>query len=127
MLSIRPIPDTRFLAKPNERPAGIYMWCVFAPGLLAACMALFMEKIATDKYSGVKAYYSRPNTDLGEKFNEVLGLTHGVRIGETFAPQLWIFDRTLPAPIYVFLHARCCSQPGERHHQPAVSRIWRGW
>ena len=29
-------PDVRFIAKPGERPAGIYMWCVLAPGALAA-------------------------------------------------------------------------------------------
>src|SRR5581483_4620854 len=43
-------PDVRFLAKPGERPAGIYMWCVFAPGPLAGVMALFMEKIAAFPY-----------------------------------------------------------------------------
>ena len=92
-------PDSRFLAKPGERPAGIYMWCVFAPGPLAACMALFMDKISTPQYAGVNLY-SRPNTEVGRKFNEVLGLTHGVRIGQIFAPQLWVFPRTLQAPIY---------------------------
>src|SRR5947208_1550642 len=33
-------PDSRLLAKPNERPAGIYLWCVYLPGPLAAGMAL---------------------------------------------------------------------------------------
>jgi hypothetical protein len=32
-------PDLRLLAKPDERPAGLYMWAVFAPGPLAAGMA----------------------------------------------------------------------------------------
>jgi predicted GNAT family N-acyltransferase len=103
-------PDPRFLAKPGERPAGIYMWCVFAPGPLAACMALFMDRIATPQYEGVNLY-SRPNTDVGRKFNEVLGLTHGVRIGQTFAPQLWVFPRTPQAPIYDSYHPDAA--PGE--------------
>src|SRR5471032_1235814 len=38
-------PDIKFLARPGERPAGIYMWGVFAPGPLAAGMALFMQEI----------------------------------------------------------------------------------
>lgn len=92
-------PDTRFLAKPNERPAGIYMWCVFAPGPLAGGMALFMDKIASPQYAGVNLY-SRPNTEVGRKFNEVLGLTHGVKIGQISAPHLWVFPRTPQAPIY---------------------------
>jgi hypothetical protein len=37
-----PDPDLRLLAKPGERPAGIYIWCVYAPGPLAAGVALFM-------------------------------------------------------------------------------------
>jgi len=92
-------PDIRFLAKPGERPAGIYMWCVFAPGPLAGCMALFMERIAGEPYAGVNLY-SRPNTETGTKFNEALGLTHGVKIGQVFASHLWVFPRTPPAPIY---------------------------
>ena len=92
-------PDIRFLAKPGEKPAGIYMWCVFAPGPLAGAMALWMERVAGEPYAGVNLY-SRPNTELGIKFNETLGLTHGVRIGKTFAPQLWVFPRTPQAPIY---------------------------
>ena len=67
-----PDPDFRLLAKPHERPAGIYMWCVFAPGPLAAGMALFMEKMSSPRYAGVNLY-SRPNTEVGRRFNEVLG------------------------------------------------------
>ena len=40
------------------------MWCVFAPGVLAAGMALFMEKMASPQYAGVNLY-SRPNTEVG--------------------------------------------------------------
>jgi predicted GNAT family N-acyltransferase len=95
----RTSPDIRYLAKPGERPAGIYMWCVFAPGPLAAGMALFMDQVATPQYAGVNLY-SRPNTDVGRKFNEVLGLTHGARIGAIDAPQLWVFPRERQRPIY---------------------------
>ena len=65
-------PDIRYIAKPGERPAGIYMWCVFAPGPLAAGMALFMQEMATSQYAGVNLY-SRPNTDIGRRFNRGLG------------------------------------------------------
>ena len=92
-------PDIRFLAKPGERPAGVYMWCVFAPGTLAAGMALFMERMALAPYEGVNLY-SRPNTELGRKFNEALGAIEGVKIGQVFAPQLWMFQRVPQVPIY---------------------------
>ncbi|MEP6831649.1 MAG: GNAT family N-acetyltransferase [Rhizomicrobium sp.] len=94
-----PDPDFRLLAKPHERPAGIYMWCVFAPGPLAAGMALFMEEMAAPRYAGVNLY-SRPNTDLGQRFNETLGLTQGAQIGPISAPNIWVFSRTPPAPLY---------------------------
>ena len=92
-------PDTRFLARPNERPAGIYMWCVFAPGVLAAGMALFMDKVASEQYAGV-SLYSRPNTDVGRKFNEALGAVEGAKVGSVVAPHLWVFSRTPQPPIY---------------------------
>jgi predicted GNAT family N-acyltransferase len=92
-------PDTRFLAKQDERPAGIYMWGVFAPGPLAAGMALFMEKVSTSQYVGVDLY-SLPNTDVGRKFNEVLGFRQGTTIKNIEAPHLWVFQRAPQKPLY---------------------------
>jgi predicted GNAT family N-acyltransferase len=92
-------PDVRFLAGPGERPAGIYMWGVFAPGPLAAGMALFMERIASPQYAGINLY-SRPNTDAGRKFNEVLGLTHGAMVAGIEAPHLWVFPRERRKALY---------------------------
>ena len=92
-------PDLRLIAAPHERPAGVYMWAVFAPGPLAAGMALFMEKMSSPQFSGVNLY-SRPNTEVGRRFNEVLGFTHGTRVGEIEAPDVWIFSRTPQAPLY---------------------------
>ena len=94
-----PDPDLRLLAKPNERPAGIYMWCVFAPGPLAAGMALFMEKMAAPRYAGINLY-SRPNTELGRRFNQVLGFVPGAKVGPIKAPNVWMFDRTPSPPLY---------------------------
>jgi predicted GNAT family N-acyltransferase len=95
----RTSPDIRYIAKPGERPAGIYMWCVFAPGPLAAGMALFMQEMAVPQYAGVNLY-SRPNTDVGRRFNQALGATPGVIIGEVDAPQLWLFPRARQRPPY---------------------------
>lgn len=92
-------PDVRLLAKPHERPAGVYLWAVYAPGPLVAGMALFMEKMATEQYSGVDIY-SRPNTDAGKRFNVGMGFTRGTKIGDIEAPNVWIFPRTPTAPLY---------------------------
>jgi predicted GNAT family N-acyltransferase len=92
-------PDLRLLAKPDERPAGLYMWAVFAPGSLAAGMALFMEKMSSPQYAGIDLY-SRPNTEAGRRYNEVLGAVPGVTIDGIEAPNIWAFRRTPPAPLY---------------------------
>jgi predicted GNAT family N-acyltransferase len=92
-------PDFRLLAKRHERPAGLYMWCVYTPGPLAAAIALFMEKFAAAPYAGV-SLYSRPNTDLGVNYNVTLGLTKGVRVGEIEAPNIWTFSRAPETPLY---------------------------
>lgn len=92
-------PDLRLLAKPAERPAGIYLWAVFAPGPLAGCMALLMEKLSADQYAGVNIY-ARPATDDGRRFSEVLGFSKGTSVGSIEAPDLWIFRRESESPLY---------------------------
>ena len=94
-----PDPDLRFIAREHERPAGIYMWAVFAPGPLAAGMALFMREMSAPQYAGINLY-SRPNTDVGRRFNEALGTTKGVKVGRIDAPHLYMFPRAVPTPIY---------------------------
>lgn len=90
-------PDPRFIARSHERPAGIYIWATFAPGILAAGVALFMKAIAVSPYDGVNLY-TRPNTADGRRFNESLGLTKGAKIGPIFAPHLYMFPRTPRTP-----------------------------
>jgi len=92
-------PDLRFVAKEYERPAGIYMWGVFAPGPLAGAMALFMREMSAPPYAGIDLY-SRPNTDVGRRFNEVLGTTRDVAFAGIEAPHLYMFSRKPPTPLY---------------------------
>jgi predicted GNAT family N-acyltransferase len=92
-------PDTRLLAKPHGRPAGVYLWGVYAPGPLVAGMALFMEKMTTEQYAGVDIY-SRPNTDAGRHFNHAMGFVQGTRITDIEAPNVWKFSRTAEQPPY---------------------------
>ena len=92
-------PDLRLIATEDERPAGIYMWGVFGPGPLAAGMALFMEKISTPQFAGLNLY-SRPNTEIGVRFNEVLGFRQGTIVDGIEAPNVWEFSRTGTSPLY---------------------------
>jgi predicted GNAT family N-acyltransferase len=93
-------PDLRLLAKPNQRPAGIYIWATFAPGVLAAGVALFMKEMEAQQYRGVDLF-TRPNTPDGFRFNETLGLKKGASIGSVYAPHLYTFHRgTREVPLY---------------------------
>ncbi|HET7085692.1 MAG TPA: GNAT family N-acetyltransferase [Rhizomicrobium sp.] len=92
-------PDLRLLAKPDERPAGLYMWGVYAPGSLAAGIALFLQRASSPQYEGV-SLYSRPITEAGRRYHEVLGLTKGVTINGIEAPNVWIFPRAKQPPLY---------------------------
>lgn len=94
-----PDPDLRLLAKPHERPAGIYIWGLLAPGVLAPGVALFMREMLAPRYAGVN-FYSRPNTEVGRRFNETVGLTQGVQVGPIDAPNIWVFQRKPVAPLY---------------------------
>jgi predicted GNAT family N-acyltransferase len=92
-------PNVKFLSRPGERPEGIYWWAIFAPGSLAAGMALFMEKLASKQYAGLDIY-ARPVTVEGHNFLKTLGFTEGTEFGQTRAPHLWKFPRRPEAPPY---------------------------
>jgi predicted GNAT family N-acyltransferase len=92
-------PDLRLLAKSHERPAGVYLWGVYAPGPLVAGMALFMQKMTTGLYEGVDIY-SRPNTEAGIHFNHGMGFIPGCTIGDIEAPNVWKFRREPERPLY---------------------------
>lgn len=92
-------PDVRFIAKPTERPAGVYLWCVFTPGPLAGAMALLMEQMSTLQYAGVDIY-NRSTTDDGERFSRVLGFQQGATVGGVEASHLWVFPRAPQRPLY---------------------------
>jgi predicted GNAT family N-acyltransferase len=93
-------PDLGLIAKPGEKPAGLYMWGTYAPGILAGGISLFMNEIAAEPYDGVNLY-SRPNTPEGVRYNEALGLKKNPTIGAIVAPHLYEFVRKAKqAPAY---------------------------
>jgi predicted GNAT family N-acyltransferase len=93
-------PDLGLIAKPGKKPAGLYMWGTYAPGILAGGISLFMNEIAAEPYDGVNLY-SRPNTPEGVRYNEALGLKKNPTIGAIVAPHLYEFVRKAKqAPAY---------------------------
>lgn len=92
-------PDLRLIAGPGERPAGIYLWCVYLPGSLSASIALMMETFSSKLFEGVDIY-ARTATEDGRRFSVGAGLTQGVVIDGIDAPNLWVFPRKPRAPLY---------------------------
>lgn len=92
-------PDLRLVAGPGERPAGIYLWCVYLPGSLSASIALMMETFSSKLFEGVDIY-ARTATEDGRRFSVGAGLTQGVVIDGIDAPNLWVFPRKPRAPLY---------------------------
>jgi predicted GNAT family N-acyltransferase len=92
-------PDLRLIAGQGERPAGIYLWCVYLPGPLSAAIALMMETFSSAPFSGVDIY-ARPVTEEGRRFSVVAGMTQGVVIDDIQTPDLWVFPRTPKLPLY---------------------------
>jgi predicted GNAT family N-acyltransferase len=85
-------PDLTLVAKPGEKPAGIYIWATYAPGILAGGISLFMQEIEAAPYNGVNLY-TRPNTQQGVRLNEVLGFRKGPTINGIVAQHLYEYVR----------------------------------
>jgi len=85
-------PDLSLLARPHEKPAGIYFWALYAPGPLSGGLALFMELLSTSLYGDVDIF-SCPNTDAGHRFNLACGLKKGATIDGVLAPHLYVHVR----------------------------------
>jgi predicted GNAT family N-acyltransferase len=96
-------PPLEYLVKPGERPAGIYVWCTFAPGTLAAAVTLVLEKMSVAPYDGVPLY-TRVTTADGYRFTEGLGFHKGALVDGIEAPHLYVYERAKPkhagAPLY---------------------------
>jgi predicted GNAT family N-acyltransferase len=96
-------PDLSMIAKQNEKPAGIYVWCVHAPGVLAGGMPLAVEKISTKLYRDVDVY-ARAATPYGLQLMQTMGFEPGAEFAGVSHPNVYVYRRSEPAdaasPIY---------------------------
>jgi predicted GNAT family N-acyltransferase len=90
-------PPCAMLAKPGERPKGVYYWAVYAPGVLAPAMTLVFEKLSEPPYDGVPLYALTATAD-GIRFTEMLGFKKGCVIEGVNAPHLYLYERPRPKP-----------------------------
>jgi predicted GNAT family N-acyltransferase len=69
-------PDLKLITPQNERPAGIYVWGVFAKGRLAGGIPLALEKFWSPMYRDA-SLYGRAVTLEGHRMLETFGFTPG--------------------------------------------------
>ena len=91
-------PDPKFLVNQNERPAGVYCWALYAPGVLAAGIPLVIEKVSSGRYTETDLF-AYTATDAGRHLVESLGFTQGTVIDGIMAPTLHHFARKSSPPV----------------------------
>jgi predicted GNAT family N-acyltransferase len=111
-------PDLSLITRQNEKPAGIYFWGVYAPGLGDRVVPLGVQKMSTPLYHDVD-FYSRPITRGGVRVVEQLNFERGVTLGGTYAPDLYVYRRsgveTETRPIYDTY------RPGQSHAETSIT------
>jgi predicted GNAT family N-acyltransferase len=90
-------PDLAMIARQNEKPAGIYVWAVHAPGVIAGGMPLTVEKISTKLYRDVDIY-ARAATEHGLRLMQTMGFKPGAEYGGLINMNVHVYRRAAPKP-----------------------------
>lgn len=89
-------PALGLLCNQHQRPAGIYVWAMWARGGLVGGVPLAFEKVWTPIYKDVDLY-ARAVTDDGQRLLETMGFTRGATFENLVAPNLHSYVRSAPA------------------------------
>ncbi|CAN5318891.1 hypothetical protein BH11PSE4_BH11PSE4_33280 [soil metagenome] len=85
-------PDPTLLCRQNERPAGIYLWAMWARDNLVAGVPLAFEKMFTPLY-GDADLYARAVTQDGKRLLEIMGFRPGATFENLSHPGLHFLPR----------------------------------
>src|SRR6266550_2868153 len=69
-------PDLSMIVRQHEKPAGIYVWGIHAPGVIVGGVSLTVEKISTKQYRDVDVY-ARAATVRGLRLMQTMGFEPG--------------------------------------------------
>jgi predicted GNAT family N-acyltransferase len=86
-------PDLSLVTAQHEKPAGIYVWAAFAPGVLVGGIPLAFEKIWTPTYRDADLF-SRGITVDGYRFLDALGFERGAGYGGVKNAHMHMFRRS---------------------------------
>ncbi|MDF1607136.1 GNAT family N-acetyltransferase [Hoeflea sp. YIM 152468] len=110
-------PQDQYLVRQHERPAAIYVWASFTPGILAAGINRVMDRFDSPHYAGADVI-STSFTLQGHRAMVRRGFEHGVWHDGRFLEQFYMIPRqpcTLAArlPLYA-THDRLLRPTGVR-------------
>jgi predicted GNAT family N-acyltransferase len=88
-------PPLSMISAQHEKPAGIYVWHVYAPGNLAAGAPLIMQKLWGPHCHDVDVYSWSINSEAA-RFVEGMGFRLAPKLAGSTAPQFHLFRRSRP-------------------------------
>jgi predicted GNAT family N-acyltransferase len=88
-------PPLSVISAQHEKPAGIYVWHVYAPGKLAAGAPLVMQKMWSPQCHDVDVYSWSINSEAA-RFVEGMGFRLAPKLAGSTAPQFHWFRRSGP-------------------------------
>jgi predicted GNAT family N-acyltransferase len=114
-------PPLSLISAQHEKPAGIYVWHVYAPGKLAAGAPLVMQKMWGPLCHDVDVYSWSINS-AAARFVEHMGFRLAPRIAGSTAPQFHLFRRAKRRHQETSLRAVPGSHVSNHLPQPGVSK-----
>jgi predicted GNAT family N-acyltransferase len=109
-------PPLSVISAQHEKPAGIYVWHVYAPGKLAAGVPLIVQKMWNLQCQDVDIYSWSINSEAA-RFVEGMGLRLAPKLAGSTAPQFHLFRRSRPRHQEATLYA----MPSPHSPEPYVS------
>ena len=85
-------PPLHLLTRQHEKPAAIYFWGVYAPGMIAGGVPLAFEKTWTPLYRDAPIF-TRPVTIEGLRLADSLGFRRGAKFKGKAAPKFHMYPR----------------------------------
>lgn len=95
-------PDLKFIARPNQRPAAIYLWGLYLTPQVGGGLALAMERLTSDRYRGLPIYLRSANPTAYAFFRS-LGFKEGASFNGRVNPSIMSCEQPDPfaqRPLY---------------------------
>jgi predicted GNAT family N-acyltransferase len=108
-------PPLSLISAQHEKPAGIYVWHVYAPGKLAAGVPLIVQKMWSPQCHDVDIYSWSINSEAA-RFVEGMGLRLAPKLAGSTAPQFHLFRRSRPQ----HQEATLCTMPSSPQPRTSV-------